>query len=328
MRYEKADTLLKLALDMQASRQGLSLDDIQERFEVGRRTAMRLRDAIVRVFPQTDELLCDDRKKRWRIPNGTLDRIINFEADELADLETAVQVLKRENMDEQVASIEGISAKLQAIMDPKVARRVEPDLEALLEAEGLAMRPGPRPKIRTMVVSQLRQAIKASSVVTLHYKNRKTGKVNERTVHPYGFLHGHRNYLVGYHVHPKANNYVLFSLPNVEDVEIQSTYFERDPEFSLQAFAERSFGVYQEEPFEVEWLFSAKVADVAEEFEFHPGQKATKNPDGTLTVEFIAGGELEMAWHLYCWGTNVKVIKPERLKKLVSDTQKSWPGVI
>ncbi len=41
MRYEKAEKLMLLALEMQASRIGLSLDDIQERFGGSRRTAMR-----------------------------------------------------------------------------------------------------------------------------------------------------------------------------------------------------------------------------------------------------------------------------------------------
>ena len=43
-------------------------------------------------------------------------------------------------------------------------------------------------------------------------------------------------------------------------------------------------------PFQVEWLFSANVADEAENFIFHPKQKLTRNPDGTLTVKFRAGG--------------------------------------
>ncbi len=68
MRYEKFENLLNLALEMQASRGGLGLEDIQHRFGVTRRTAQRMRDAILRVIPQVDEIQADDRKKRWRIP--------------------------------------------------------------------------------------------------------------------------------------------------------------------------------------------------------------------------------------------------------------------
>ena len=54
MRYEKFEDLLHLALEMQARRSGISLEDIQERFSVGRRTAKRMKDSIMRVFPQDD----------------------------------------------------------------------------------------------------------------------------------------------------------------------------------------------------------------------------------------------------------------------------------
>ena len=43
--------------------------------------------------------------------------------------------------------------------------------------------------------------------------------------------------------------------------------------------------------------------------------EAIRNPDGTLTVKFRAGGAREMDWHLYTWGGHVKVIKPEDFDK-------------
>jgi predicted DNA-binding transcriptional regulator YafY len=177
MRYEKADNLLVLALEMQAARSGLSLIDIQERFAVGRRTAMRMRDAILRIFPQADELMLDDRTKRWRIPSGTLNRLVDFTADELADLETAIRVLERDNMKDQARSLENLSLKLRAALKPEISRRVEPDLEALIEAENLAMRPGPRPRNRIFVLEELRNAIKAFRVVTIKYRTRSTETV-------------------------------------------------------------------------------------------------------------------------------------------------------
>jgi hypothetical protein len=148
VRYEKADNLLQLALEMQAARAGLSLADIQEKFRVGRRTAMRMRDAVLRNFAQAEEVETDERVKRWRLPSGTLDRLINFTADELAALEGAIRLMDRDNREDEAASLTTLSGKLRALLRPEVARKVEPDLEAMLEAEGLAMRPGPRPRIK------------------------------------------------------------------------------------------------------------------------------------------------------------------------------------
>jgi predicted DNA-binding transcriptional regulator YafY len=81
MHHEKGETLLTLALEMQAARSGLTLRQIQDRFGVARRTAMRLKDAVLRVFPQAVEAEGEDRQKRWHIPPGTLDRLVSVPAD-------------------------------------------------------------------------------------------------------------------------------------------------------------------------------------------------------------------------------------------------------
>ena len=57
------------------------------------------------------------------------------------------------------AAAERLIAKMRALVKRPVMNRIEPDLEALTEAEGLAMRPGPRPKINAEFVSALREAI-------------------------------------------------------------------------------------------------------------------------------------------------------------------------
>jgi predicted DNA-binding transcriptional regulator YafY len=327
MRYEKADNLLQLALEMQAARGGLSLRDIENKYGVGRRTAMRMRDAVLRNFPQCEEVETDERTKRWRIPSGTLDRLINFTADELASLEAAVQLFDRDNRETDAANLSTLSGKLRALLKPDVARKVEPDLEAMLEAEGLAMRPGPRPRIKVLVIEDLRQAIKACRKVKISYRNRKTRSTKERLVHPYGFLHGHRNYLVGWHENPKANNVALFSLPNIEAIEITTETFVRDPHFDLSSFASRSFGLFQEEPYDVVWRFSPEAAPDAADFIFHPSQNLEKQKDGSLIVRFKAGSDLEMAWHLYQWGNKVEVLEPARLADMVKGQRINWPAM-
>ena len=327
MRYEKVDNLMVLALEMQAARGGLSLKDIETRFDVGRRTAMRMRDAVLRIFPHADEVSTDERTKRWRIPTGTLDRLIGCSADELGDLETAISVLKRENMIDQASSLENLKTKLTALMNPDVARRVEPDLEALLEAENLALRPGPKPRTRPFVLSELRDAVKACRVCTLRQRTRATGKINQRTVYPYGFLYGQRHYLVAYVPRATGRKYRMFSLPNIINVKPTDDFFERDPSFTLKSFAQNSFGVYQEAPVDVVWKFSSKAARDAKDFIFHPNQTHEELVDGSLIVRFHAGGMLEMCWHVYCWGDQIEVIEPKELAVMCSKPTRNWPGL-
>ena len=127
------------------------------------------------------------------------------------------------------------------------------------------------------------------------------------------YYYGNKHYLIAWHTKKKAMCH--FDLNNIQEIEVLDEYFTRDTNFSLEAFSQQSFGVYQEEPFDVEWKFDKDVAKEAAKYIFHPTQEMIKNPDGTLTVKFRAGGAREMDWHLYTWGKHVKVIQPKDFNK-------------
>ena len=56
MRHEKAADLLKLALLLAGSAEGLTLDEMAREIGVGRRTVERMRDALRELFPQLEEV--------------------------------------------------------------------------------------------------------------------------------------------------------------------------------------------------------------------------------------------------------------------------------
>ena len=318
VRYEKAETILKIALDMQGTAEGLSLDDIQRKYAdppLSRRTAERLRDAIERVFPQMQQANPGELPKRWRLPSGTASGFAAISAEELADLTAGISLLRRENMVTQVANAERAVSKIRALIKPDAQRRIAPDLEALTEAEGIAMRPGPRPKINPDIVAALRQAILANRKIRIHYKYRGSGKIGYDTVHPYGILYGNRHYLVAWSENEQARDFRNFAMSNIERVELLDKSFTKKRSFSLQKYAEKSFGVFQEEPFNVVWMFSPRAAPDAREFLFHPTQMMEDQSDGSLIVRFRAGGSKEMIWHLMTWGAEVTVLAPRKLKK-------------
>ena len=324
MRYEKLEALLRVALEMRGTADGLSLDDIQRTYGVSRRTAERMRDAIERVFPQMEQANPGELPKRWRIPAGFLGSMVGFSVEELSTLTTVAQLARREDLSEAAARLETLSAKLKALMRPEASRRVAPDLEALSEAEGIALRPGPRQNISADLLADLRYAIIACCKVRLHYRARGTGRHSRQLVCPYGFLYSNRHYLVAYSFSDRARDYRLFSLANIEKAEVTKSPFQRHKDFSLPKFTERSFGVFQEKPFDVVWRFSPKAATDARHFLFHPTQVFEDRPDGSLIVRFRAGGALEMCWHLFTWGGEVEVLEPKKLRRMHQD-QKGIP---
>lgn len=310
MRYVKAEELLRLAIRMQGTREGLSLDDMQAETGLSRRSAERLRDAVGRLF-EMEEVDTDERMKRWRVKPGAVNNLVRFTAEELAALGTAVGLARRENLADQTATLDALSEKVQAVAT-RDSRALELDTQLLLEAEGLALRPGPRPIVQEHVLAALREAVKTCQEVTLHHHVRASGKLSRRLAQPYGFLYGSRHYLIAYCPSSQAEyrGFRLFSLPDIEKVDISDQSFERDEDFSLKEYAERSFGAFQEEPFDVVWKFSPAAAPDAREFLFHPTQTLEEQPDGSLIVRFHAGGALEMSWHLFTWGDEVEVLEP------------------
>lgn len=322
MRYEKAETILRLALDMQASLLGVALDDIQRNYSdkpLSRRTAERLRDAVERLFPQVEQANPGEVPKRWRLPGGSINGLASATADELAAMSTAISILRRDNLLPKATAAELLIAKIRALLKPPAIRRIEPDLEALTEAEGLGMRPGPRPRINDEVLTALREAIIARRKVRLHYLYRGSGKRGYETVHPYGFLYGNRHYLIAWSESKHARDFRNYALANIERAEPLNKSFIRKENFSVAKYSESSFGVFHEKPFDVVWRFSAKVANDAKEYLFHPTQTLEPQKDGSLIVRFRAGGLLEMSWHLATWGDQVEVIQPSRLVSLLRE---------
>jgi len=241
--------------------------------------------------------------------------LIGFTAEELADLEVAARMLRHDNQRTRAESVERVAGKIRALLKDGEARRIEPDLEALLEAEGVAMRPGPRPVINAETLAALRTAVKAASKVYIVHRHRQTGQRSGRKVAPYGFLFGSRHYLVA-RCRGAAPEMRLFSLSNIEKVRILDEPFVRDPGFSIQKYAERSFGVFQEQPFDVVWRFKPEAAATAKEYLFHPTQTMEAQPDGSLILRFRAGGLREMSWHVYTWGGDLEVLAPPELVAL------------
>lgn len=320
VRYEKADTILRIALDMQGTAEGLSLEDIQNNYtdeRLSRRTAERLRDAIERVFPQMQLANPGELPKRWRLPQGAASGFAVVSATELADLAAGVSLLRRENLSAQASNAERAISKLRALMKSEALRRLEPDLEALTEAEGIALRPGPHPKLDLEIVDALRQAILAGRKIKIYYKYRGSGKSGDDIVHPYGFIYGNRHYLVAWSQGKWARNFRNYALSNIKQIEVLNEHFTREKNFSLRAYVERSFGVFQEDPFDVVLKFSSKAAEDALEFMFHPSQTFEPQEDGSLIVRFHAGGMLEMSWHLFTWGDKVEVLAPAELRTLL-----------
>ena len=302
----KAENIFKLAIRMQSTREGIALKDIEREYDVSRRTAERMRDTVERIFPQMEEAYSEERTKRWRLPSGVVDRLMTIDIEEVLALENSLKLAKSAGDEDQIKNLGSLTHKLKSLQTDTQKRIREPHLEALMEAEGYALRPGPRSMIDHEVLRNIRHAIKINSKIRLRYQSRGTEKTTTHKVCPYGLIYGNRNYLVAFSLNPNVLEYRLFCLSNIMNLKILEDYFTREESFSLEEYMQNSFGVFQEIPFDVVWKFSSVVARDVREWCFHSTQKLEELEDGSIIVRFTAGGRLEMDWHLYTWGDQVE----------------------
>ena len=233
--------------------------------------------------------------------------------DELTELENAARSLEAAQAPDRAAHLHSLRDKIGASLRDADRRVLSRNVEDQIRAEAFACQVGPRPMSDPSVLSALRQALLDQRVIRFNYGGDDGEPPDRRKVVPYGLLFGPRYYLVAsVKSRPGA---VLFRLDMIHDVKVTDEPGAPPEDFDLKAYAERSFGVFQEEPEDVELRFASSAARDARAYLSHPTQSFTDNPDGSLTVRFHAGGLLQIAHHLMTWGAAVTIVAPPALQE-------------
>ncbi len=314
MRHDKAVMVIELARRMAASAEGLTLDEMASESGVGRRTAERMRDAVILLFPSVEEV-SDPPSKRWRIRGG----LSAFEqaptATELLELSKAAQALRASGEPGRAAALEGLERKLKSAMRSTTLNRLAPDLEALVRAETIAVQAGPRPSADEAMLATIRGAVLAQAPLGFTY-SRPGAEARRRSVAPCGVMFGRANYLVA--ADRESARIQTFRLDRMSALEAQDGFAPPPLEFDLSVFASQSFGIYQDEIEDVILHVSPAGAAEARGWRWHPTQSLEDQSDGSVVVRFRASGMRELAWHLFTWGEQVTIVAPQRLKAVMA----------
>jgi predicted DNA-binding transcriptional regulator YafY len=314
MRFDKAGLVLELARRMAASAEGLTMEDMMRETGTARRTAERIRDAVVVLFPQAEEV-SDPPYKRWRIRGG----LSAFEqaptAEELIELTRAAQGLRATGEPARAEALEGLERKLKSAVRSTTLNRLAPDLEALVRAETLAVQAGPRATADEVVLAEIRQAVLAGQPLGFIY-SRPGAEARRRIMIPCGLMFGRANYLVA--AERETGAIKTFRLDRMSAVKAEPGVAVPPADFDLQVFAGQSFGIYQDAIEDVVLRITPEGADEARGWRWHPTQTLEDQADGGVLVRFRASGMRELAWHLFSWGEQVEIVAPERLKAVMA----------
>ena len=315
MRHDKAAMVIELARRMAASAEGLTLDEMAAEMRVGRRTAERMRDAVLMLFPTVEEV-SDPPTKRWRIRGG----LSAFEqaptATEMLELTKAAQTLRAQGEAVRAQALEGLERKLKAAMRSTTLNRMAPDLEALVRAETIAVQAGPRAHADEAMLTSIRGAVLAQQPLGFTYA-RPGAEPRRRSVTPCGVMFGRANYLVA--ADRESGRIQTFRLDRMSHVAAQEGVAIPPADFDLGVFASQSFGIYQDEIEDVAVRIAPDGADEARGWRWHPTQTFEDLPDGGVIVRFRASGMRELAWHLFTWGDQAVILQPQRLKTVMAE---------
>jgi predicted DNA-binding transcriptional regulator YafY len=108
-------------------------------------------------------------------------------------------------------------------------------------------------------------------------------------------------------------------LDRIRDVRVVPLPASRPADFSLAAYAARSFGIYQDAVEEVVLHILPHGAEEALGWRFHATQALERQADGSVIARFRAAGMRELAWHLFTWGDKIRILAPERLRTQMTE---------
>ena len=315
-RYSRVSDILDLAIFMSSKLQGVTIKDIEERYNVSRRTAERMRDSLTCIFPSVDEIETDDTQKHWGFINYSISNLITFTPKELANIEQCQRRTTNKEMKEELGkTVEKIKA-----FNRKHETSLENNIELYMQTEGYAVRQMPQYKISLDILEVIRDAVQHSKVVTGIYHDKK------RTIEPLGMIYGEKIYLVA-REKAKGDGIYNYLLHKFQDLKLTDKSFNRG-DFDLQAYTNLSFGVYHGEVLDVKLSFTPDLAEEASKFNFHPTQRGKWEKDGSYTLTFKASGSKEIIWHVFKWGAGCKILAPKSLrdeyKKYLEENLKNY----
>ena len=326
LRFERILNIIDLIMTMQARTCGVSLKDIETAYSVSRRTAQRMKDIVLSLYPQVSELQTNSKVKCWGF-KGKPVNLSNFSADDIADLASIKELCKINNMYDKLPLLDKVINTIRLCNNPNL-HSIENDTDILLESEGFAVRQSAGFDINPKILLTIRNAIKSMKKLEFDYPAKDYYPLEEKNLagfriqkglkpkktviaEPYGILYGERHYLVA-----KENGKIKqYLLHRISDLKITNEYFTPDVSFNLKKWAESSFGVFHDKPMQVKLKFKKEIADDVMKYKFHPTQQVKQLKNGAVIVTFKSSGTKSILWNIFKWGTNVEILAPIKLKQ-------------
>jgi predicted DNA-binding transcriptional regulator YafY len=319
-RNSKVIRLLNVIMDL-AQRGGRTLEELAESYEVDTRTIRRDVTAIEEAGIEVEK-----KNGRFCIPVGQpLFPSLQMTPDEAFLFSFCVAMMGRDALPRDRSGLSRLRKRVQVLL-PKSVSEIADRLAGLY----LPMnRPVQAIEYDEDVLRSLEEGVTGRIWVRFLYTKRDDERPSEYVVFPHALLTCYgRIYLLGHKRENIGEQPILFAVQRIQDVEIvdpdEEDYaalgLESPDEVRAQDFTEKSFGVWQEDPVDVEIIFCEDAVETIKTTVFHPSQGVEILPDGRAKFTLHCGGTNEMIWWVMGFGDKAEVVKPEEMRKEILET--------
>lgn len=312
MAYTQLRDMLELALELQVSSLGLTIDQLMARTGRSRKTVERMLLGLTEIGLEVEPSRLESDHhltKRWRLRAALPGGLLALQPNERAALERHLQTLP-----------DGVAtralAKLLANQTP-LSNHLAIDEEELIRRTAHIGRTGPRTQANEAQMAIFERAIQGFEKLELLYRALGRRRASWRTVEPLGLLFGRFGYLVA----SRRDIPATYRLDLIEDVRPTEVIFEARTDWNMKDWAARSFGIYHgDDILDIRLRFTGEAAKRAEKVRFHPSQKMRRIRGGLL-VDLRCQGHRELI-HELChpdWLGQVRIDSPVSLRVEFND---------
>jgi predicted DNA-binding transcriptional regulator YafY len=312
MAYTQLREILDLALELQASSLGLTIDQLVARSGRSRKTVERMLQAMTDIGLEVEPSRLESDHhltKRWRLRASLPGTLLALQPHERGALERHLQTLPEGTATRALA-------KLLAEQKP-LSNHLAIDAEELINRTAHIGRTGPRTQADEAQMAVFERAIQGFEKLEILYRAQGRHRASWRSVDPLGLLFGRFGYLVA----ARGEVTATFRLDLIEDVRPTGTVFEAPRGWNMKDWAADSFGIYHgDDILDIRLRFAGEAAKRAEKVRFHPSQKM-RRIRGALLVHIRCQGHRELI-HELChpdWLGQVRIDAPESLRAEFND---------
>ena len=278
-----------------------SVSSLMERFSVSKRSVFRYLEIINLIDP----IEFDHERDGYKFTNG--DRLKKFILDES-------ELLILLAAGEAVSHLgEPLGGNFRTLIDKMTSL---PSAKGKLPIVIKSPEPIAGEKIKDYF-GRLATCALEKRCVDLTYKARKAPKASSRTVDPYGLVFYNGVWLcIGYcHLKKEIRS---FALDRIIDLKERWQYFNLMDGFDLKEYLGESWGIIDGEEVSLTVRFSPEIADYIMRKTFHPSEKKTVLPDGSVECSYTVAGTIEIKQWIYSWLPHVEVLEPAWFREQVA----------